>query len=172
MADILHEREAGNTFLASDNAGSQARPLTVLLVADRGLVCAVKGQALASQPEIKQVVTARSYREAEKLAGLLLPDIIWLDVHLGRAAGIAEIGRLRKLSAASRILALADAEDEWEAFAAILAGAQGYCSKQEVDAWAIMPVIQMLTRDEYMLRPALLVRVMQLLRAAAIPSWR
>jgi DNA-binding NarL/FixJ family response regulator len=47
----------------------------------------------------------------------------------GHSDGIAEIRRLKKLSPASRIMAIADEQDEQEAFAAIMAGAQGYRSK-------------------------------------------
>lgn len=55
--------------------------------------------------------------------------------------GIAEIGRLRKLSPESRIMALSDTEDEQEAFTAIMAGAQGYRSKQDIDPSEIMLLV-------------------------------
>lgn len=155
----------------SDTARLLVRSLTILIVDDHTLVRAAIGQILSSQQEIKRVVIAKNYPEAEKQAAHLLPDIIWLDLHIGHADGIAEIGQLRKLSAASRIMALADAEDEQQAFVAIMAGAQGYCSKQDVDPDAIMGIIQMLTREEYVLRPELLTRVMQRLRTAAMPLW-
>jgi DNA-binding NarL/FixJ family response regulator len=47
-------------------------------------------------------------------------------------------------------------EDEQEAFAAIMAGAQGYRSKQDVYAGEIMSLIQMLCHGEFVLRSALL----------------
>jgi DNA-binding NarL/FixJ family response regulator len=107
----------------------------------------------------------------EQQTAQLHPDIIWLDLHIAHAESRAEIGRLRQLAPASRILALADSEDEQEAFAAIMAGAQGYRSKQDLDLDEIMPMIQMLCRDEFVLPPALLARLLQRLHATALPLW-
>jgi DNA-binding NarL/FixJ family response regulator len=66
---------------------------------------------------------------------------------------------------------LADVEDEQEAFAAIMAGAQGYLSKQDVDMEDIMAIILGTYRGEFVLRPELLTRLMQRLRTAAMPLW-
>jgi DNA-binding NarL/FixJ family response regulator len=75
------------------------------------------------------------------------------------------------LAPACRILALSDVEDEQEAFAAIMAGAQRYRSEEDVDPEEIMTIIQMLCRDEFVLRSALLGGLLQRLRAAALPLW-
>lgn len=147
------------------------RPATVLVVDDHALVCAAISQVLTAQAEIKLVVTVPNYAEAEEQAKQLSPDIIWLDMHIVNGNGVAEIRRLRQLSPTSRILALDDVEDDKEAFAVIMAGAQGYRSKQDVNPDDLMMMIQMLLRDEFVLRPALLTRLMQRLRKAALPLW-
>jgi DNA-binding NarL/FixJ family response regulator len=146
-------------------------PITVLIVDDHALVRAAISQALAAQPEIERIGTAHNYAEAEKQAAQLRPEVIWLDLHIAHTQGSAEIGRLKKLAPASRILALADVEDEQEAFAAIMAGAQGYRSKQDVDPEEIMTIIHMLRREEFVLRSGLLTRLLQRLRTAALPLW-
>ena len=146
-------------------------PMIVLVVDDHALVRAAISQVLTSQAAIKRVVLAENYAEAEKQTAHLSPEIIWLDLHMAHGDSIAEIGRLKKLSPTSRIMTLADVEDEQEAFAAILAGAQGYRSKQDVDPEEIIPMIQLLCRDEFVLRPVLLARLMQRLRTAALPLW-
>ena len=142
--------------------------MTVLIVDDHALVRAAISQVLTSQLEIERVVMAQNYTEAEKQVAQLAPDIIWLDLHIGRSDGIAEIGHLRKLSAASRIITLDDAEDEEQAFAAIMAGAQGYCSKQDIDPDEIIAMIQTLYRGEFVLPPGLLTRLIQRLRLSLI----
>lgn len=147
------------------------RPITVLIVDDHALVRSAVSQVLTSQPEVERIVVAQNYAEAEAQAAELHPEIIWLDLHMANADSYAEIGRLKELSPASRIMALADVEDEQEAFAAIMVGAQGYRSKQDLDLGEIMSMIQMLCRDEFVLRPALLTRLMQRLRSAALPLW-
>jgi two-component system, NarL family, response regulator DevR len=78
---------------------------------------------------------------------------------------------LRKLAPTARIIALADEEDEQEAFAAIMAGAQGYRSKQDIDPDNIMPIIHMLYHDEFVLCPPLLATLIKRLRAGVLPLW-
>jgi DNA-binding NarL/FixJ family response regulator len=144
-------QESQHRFLESE-ASIVSRPLTILIVDGHALVRSALSQALASQPEIERIIMAQDYAEAEKQSAHLCPEIIWLDLHIAHADSSAEIGRLRRLAPACRILALADAEDEQEAFAAIMAGAQGYRSKQDVELDEIMSIIHMLCRDEFVLR--------------------
>ena len=146
-------------------------PLSVLIVDDHALVRAAIGQALTPRPEVKLVVTAQNYTEAEAQAARLHPDIIWLDMNVAHGDSISEIHRLRRLSVDSRIIALADTEDEQEAFAAIMAGAQGYRSKQDLDLDDIITMMQAVCRSEFVLRPELLTRLLRRLRAAAMPLW-
>jgi two-component system, NarL family, nitrate/nitrite response regulator NarL len=170
MTSIALAQEAEHRFLEI-NASTLPRPITVLIVDDHALVRSAMNQVLAAQPEVERIVMAQNYAEAEQQAAQLRPEIIWLDLHIAHADSSAEIVRLRKLAPASRIMALADVEDEQEAFAAIMAGAQGYRSKEDVDPEEIMPMIQMLCRDEFVLRPALLARLLHHLRAVALPLW-
>src|SRR5438105_10737640 len=146
-------------------------PLTILIVDDHALVRSALSQVLTSQPEVERIVMAADYVEAERQTAQLHPEIIWLDLHIAHADSRAEIGRLRQLALACRIMALTDVEDEQEAFAAIMAGALGYRSKQDLDPGEIIPIIQMLCCDTFVLRPALLARLLQRLRAAALPLW-
>jgi len=120
---------------------------------------------------LNRPVVAQNYFEAEAQTAKHYPDVIWLDLHVARLDGIAEIYRLRKLAPATCIIVLADVEKEQEAFAAIMAGAQGYCSKQDVNSDDILEMIHAVRRGEFVLRPELLTRLMQRLRAAAMPLW-
>jgi DNA-binding NarL/FixJ family response regulator len=163
--------ETENSSLETAISTLLVKPAIVLVVDDHALVRAAISQVLASQPEIKLVVTVPNYTEAAEQTTQLSPDIIWLDMHIVNGNGVAEIRRLRQLSPSSRIMALDDVEDDQEAFAVIMAGAQGYRSKQDVDPDDLMTMIQMLLRNEFVLRPALLTRLMQRLRNAALPLW-
>lgn len=145
--------------------------MTVLVVDVHNLVRTTISQVLTSQPAVKLVITTQNYAESEKQTVQRSPDIIWLEMNIGHSDGIAEIRRLKKLSPASHIMAIADEQDEQEAFAAIMAGAQGYRSKQEIDPDEIISIIQRLCRDEFVLRPGLLTHLMQRFRAAVMPLW-
>jgi DNA-binding NarL/FixJ family response regulator len=157
--------------LLESTASPLPRPLSVLIVDDHALVRSALSQQLACQLVVERIVLAHNYAEAEQQTARLRPEIIWLDLHAVHSDGCAEIGCLRKLSPASHIMALTDVEDEQEAFAAIMSGAQGYRSKQDLDLEEIMPIIQMLCRDELVLRPVLATHILQRLRAAALPLW-
>jgi|SRR5579863_5172233 len=171
MTYLPVDQESENSVLETSTSTSLIDSITILVVDDHALICAAISQILNAQQGIKLVVTAQNYAKAEEQAVELFPDIIWLDMHIARSDGIAEIHRLRKISPNSHIMALADVEDEQEAFAAIMAGAQGYRSKQDVDPSDIMTMIQMICRGEFVLRPVVLTRLMQRLRYAALPLW-
>jgi DNA-binding NarL/FixJ family response regulator len=171
MSYLTLDREPEYGFLEVNTSTVPLRHMIVLVVDDHALIRAAINQALSPQPEVERVVSVRDYPEAEAQVAQLHHHIIWLDMHIAHSDGVAEIPRLRKLSPGSRIIALADSEDEQEAFAAIMAGAQGYLSKEDVDPDDIMTTIQRLCRDELVLRPVLLTHLVQRLRAAALPLW-
>ena len=165
------EQEFKSGFLEIHRSSAPARSITVLVVDDHALVRAAISQVLTSQDNFKRVVMVQDYAEAEAEVIKLRPDIIWFDMHIARCDSIAEICRLKELSPASRIMALADIEDEQEAFEAIMMGAQGYRSKQDVDPDEVMSMIHMICRGEIVLRPGLMTRLVERLRAAAMPLW-
>jgi len=171
MLDLRVAQESESSHLETNGSDSLVNSVSVLIVDDHALVRAAISQVLTPRPEVKLVVTAQNYTDAEAHTAKLYPDVIWLDLHIARSNGIAEICRLRKLAPATRIIALADEEEEQEAFAAIMAGAQGYYSKQDVDPDDILAMIHAVHRGEFVLRPELLTCLMQRLRAAAMPLW-
>ncbi|MEO6887923.1 MAG: response regulator transcription factor [Ktedonobacteraceae bacterium] len=173
MSSISIAQKPDSGFQETGTSLATIMPITVLVVDDHALVRAAIKDVLTSQPEIKCVAMVRNYIEAEKETVRLHPDIIWLDMDITHSSntGIVEINRLRKLSPGSRIIALADVEDENEAFAAIMTGAQGYRSKQDIDPSEVMPLIRMMCSGETALQPALMTQVMHRLRVAAMPLW-
>src|SRR5579864_5785789 len=171
MSYLSLDQVSESSLVETNPSAPTVSPISVLVVDDHALIRAAISQVLSVQHEVKLVVSSQNYTEAEAQTSKLRPDIIWLDMHVAHSDSIAEIHRLRRLSPDSRIVALADVEDEQEAFAAIMAGAQGYRSKQEVDFDDIMSMIHALCRGEFVLRPELLTRLMQRLRAAAMPLW-
>src|SRR5947209_2251803 len=160
MTYLPLDRESGNSYLAVSTSTLTLGSITILVVDDHALVRSAIGRALDMESEVKLVAVAHDYVSAEEQVVQVRPDIIWLDMHIARCDGIAEIRRLRKLAPDARIMALADEENEQEAFEAIMAGAQGYCSKQDIDTDDIMTMIHMIWRGEFVLSPVLLTRLM------------
>jgi DNA-binding NarL/FixJ family response regulator len=171
MAYAGPEQEQVGKLLETETAALRGKSLTVMVVDDHVLVRQAFVHILSSQADIERIITAQDYVEAREQAAKQQPDIIWLDMHTGRADGIAEMSNLRRIVPAARIIVLADLEDEQEAFAAIMAGAQGYRSKQDLDESDITAAIPMIRRGEFVLRAPLAARLVQRLRSAALPLW-
>lgn len=171
MSQAGLEQVSVSKFLFTGISALAVGSITVLIVDDHVLIRQAISHILSSQSEIERVFAAQDYAEAREHATKLQPDIIWLDMHINHSNSITEIAQLRKLSPTSRIIVLADQEDEQEAFAVIMAGAQGYRSKQDLDEAEVMSAINMIRRGEFVLRPALAAQVVHRLRAAALPLW-
>lgn len=165
------ERKVDNADSGACVATLVAESVKVLVVDDHALVREAISRVLDAIPEVEFVVSAPNYKEAEAQAAYLKPDIILLDMHIANGNGIAEISNLRRLSPGSRIIVLADIEDEQEAFAVIMAGAHGYRSKEEVDPEEVIHILHMVCRDELALRPVIITRLIHRLRNAALPLW-
>lgn len=166
----LKQEQVGK-LLETESATLRGKSLSVMIVDDHVLIRQAFIHVLNTLSDIEHVITAQDYVEAREQAARQLPDIIWLDIHIGRADGIAEMSHLRRTIPTSRIIVLADLEDEQEAFAAIMAGAQGYRSKQDLNENDISDAIPMLCRGEFVLRAPLYARLVQRLRSAALPLW-
>lgn len=171
MSRVGFEQESESEHLESAISALPEESITVMIVDDHVLIRQAISHILSSQPVIERVITAQDYVEAREQAAKLQPDIIWLDMRIACSNSIIEIGRLRKVSPASHVIVLTDLEDEQEAFAAIMAGAQGYRSKQDLDENEVMAAIDMIRRGEFVLRPLLAAQVVHRLRSAALPLW-
>jgi two-component system, NarL family, response regulator LiaR len=171
MSQVGFEQESESKYLESAISALSEESITVMIVDDHVLIRQAISHILSSQSMIGRVITVQDYSEAREQAVKLQPDIIWLDMHISCSNSITEIGRLRKVSPTSRIIVLADLEDEQEAFAAIMAGAQGYRSKQDLDENEVMIAINMIRRGEFVLRPLLAAQLVHRLRSAALPLW-
>ncbi len=144
MSQVGFEQESESKYLESAISALPEELITVMIVDDHVLIRQAISHILSSQSVIGRVVTAQDYIEAREQAAKVQPDIIWLDMRISCSNSITEIGRLRKVSPASHIIVLTDLEDEQEAFAAIMAGAQGYRSKQDLDEDEVMAAINMI----------------------------
>src|SRR5258708_20135633 len=153
MSHLTLAREAENAFLEASTSTVPLRHIIVMVVDDHPLIRSAFGQALTPQPEVKLVVTVHDYTEAEAQVAQLQPDTIWLDMHIAHGDGIAEIHRLRKLYPGSRVIALADVEDEQEAFAAIMAGRAGHLLQQQRGPSGALPLAPITLRPSFLSSP-------------------
>ncbi len=90
---------------------------------------------------------ARNGVEALQKSRELNPDVVVLDVGLGRMDRLEAARQIRELSPASRLLLVGTAEASQLAELALSIGAYGYVSKRDVVV-ALVPAVQAVARDE------------------------
>jgi NarL family two-component system response regulator LiaR len=106
-----------------------AEPIRVLLVDDHPLVRQGLQAVLAREADVRVVAEADDGDTAVALATELLPDVVLMDLRLGRMDGVAATAAIRAAAPSVRVLVLSSYEAEEQIFAAIRAGANGYLLK-------------------------------------------
>jgi DNA-binding NarL/FixJ family response regulator len=102
----------------------------VLVVDDDDLMRAGLRAVLSSDPTIDVVDEAADGREAVRLARLLRPDVVLMDVRMPNLDGIAATRELLAASRQTRVLILTTFEDDDYVFGALTAGASGFLLKR------------------------------------------
>lgn len=101
----------------------------VILIDDSSIVLERLQAALSQSSRILVVGIARTESEALTLLRTSQPDVVVLDVRVGRASGITLCGIIRKSYPNTAVLFLTADDDKHTLRSAILAGAQGYLLK-------------------------------------------
>lgn len=114
----------------TSESGSRRRMLRVWVVDDDAVLSEVFARLLTRQPGIR---CRRQFPSAETVLAALAeerpPDVILLDVNLGRQSGMAAIGPIKQLAPSVNVLMLtmfSNSDHELEAFEA---GASGFLLK-------------------------------------------
>lgn len=101
----------------------------VILIDDSSIVLKGLQAALSQSSRILVAGIARTEEEAGTLLRTSRPDVVVLDVRVGRASGITLCGMIRKSYPNTAVLFLTADDDTYTLRSAILAGAQGYLLK-------------------------------------------
>lgn len=105
--------------------------ITVLLVDDLPVVRRGLRMGLALEPDLQVVGEAGDGAEALRLAAVLDPQVIILDIELPGMDGIAACTRLRAAGERAAVVMLSIHEDGADRRQALAAGAAAFVSKHE-----------------------------------------
>ncbi|WP_188187797.1 response regulator [Nonomuraea sp. SYSU D8015] len=108
--------------------------IRVLLADDQKLVRVGLRMLCESDPEVEVVGEAGDGREAVRLADVLLPDVILMDLRMPGVDGIAATERIMAACPASRIVVLTTFDDDDHLYPALAAGAFGFLVKDSPPA--------------------------------------
>lgn len=126
--------------------------IRVLVVDDHAIVRTGIQILVSTEPIIEVVGEAKNGREAIKLAQILQPDIILMDLVMPEENGIEAITQIKRDYPCINILVLTTFEDEVRINGALEAGADGYLLK-DADGEALLQAIQATQRGDMPLHP-------------------
>ncbi|MCW2961709.1 MAG: response regulator receiver modulated metal dependent phosphohydrolase [Thermoleophilia bacterium] len=139
----------------TDNQPADEGPIRVLIVDDDRDMREVVAESLAQDSRIEVVARAYDGAEAVRLAQILTPDVVIMDVNMPRLDGCAATERILDLHPEIRIVALTGTVDSDTVTRMILAGAIGYAVKGSDPRKLAEIVVGASTRD-YFVDPAAL----------------
>ena len=140
-------------------------PIGLLIVDDHPIVRDGLSGMFASAPEFNVLGEAGDGAEAVKLAGVLNPDVILMDLRMPGLDGVAAITELASRGVAARVLVLTTYDDDSYVLPAIEAGATGYVLKDAPRAELLRAVLAA-ARGEAVLAPTVAARLMSRVRTA------
>lgn len=112
--------------------------IKVLIVDDSALIRQMLVRALAVDPRIEVVGTAKTGLEAIERAGELAPDVITLDIEMPELTGLEALPHLRKRCDA-RVLMLSTLDDPETTYAALSSGAVDFVTKPRAGVATSLP---------------------------------
>lgn len=104
-------------------------PITVLIVEDHEIMRFGLKSVFADVPSIDVIGEGSDGESALLLAAQLDPDVVLMDIGLPGMSGIEATYSLRQRNARTKVIIFTSSDSEAVLFAALAAGADGYCVK-------------------------------------------
>jgi DNA-binding NarL/FixJ family response regulator len=133
-------------------------PIRILIVDDQALFREGLHTLLSVQADLLVVGEARHGEEALRLAAVLNPDIILMDLHMPVLDGVAATRRLQSTHPAIKVLVLTTFDDDEDVFEGLRAGAVGYLLK-DVPSEKLVEAIRGVARGESFLQPSIVNKI-------------
>jgi DNA-binding NarL/FixJ family response regulator len=155
------------------HAAEKARSvIRVVIAEDQALVRRETALLLSMAHDMECVGQASNGDEAVKLALVLHPDVVLMDLHMPIKSGVVATREITLAQPSTQVLVLTTLDDDETVFEAVRAGAQGYLLKDASEG-ELLEAIRALRRDESRLTPQIARKVIDQFRSLAQPdrSW-
>ena len=140
--------------------------IRLLLADDHLVVRAGLRSMLASQPDFEVVGEADNGAEAVRLADLLQPDVILMDLRMPEMDGVTAIKEIKARQPTVQILVLTTYDSDSDILPAIETGATGYLLK-DTPREELYQAIRATAQGRPLLAPAVTARLMERMRGPA-----
>ena len=145
----------------------EKQQISVLIAEDHEITLMGLRLSLERDSRIKLVGSAADGAKAVELAGSLCPDVILMDIGLPVLDGVAATHEIKRTIPAVRVIMLTSHDSDEDVFAALRAGADGYCLKT-VGVSQLVTAISCVASGAAWLDPAIAARVLR--RAGCVPQ--
>jgi DNA-binding NarL/FixJ family response regulator len=140
--------------------------IRVVVAEDQALVRRGTALMLSMAPDMECVGQACNGEEAVKMALVLSPDVILMDLHMPLKGGVAATREITSAQPRTQVLVLTTLDDDETVFEAVRAGAQAYLLKDASEE-ELLETIRALGRGESRLTPRIARKVMDQFRNLA-----
>jgi two-component system nitrate/nitrite response regulator NarL len=142
------------------------QPIRILLVDDQPLFRGAIAALLAGQDDLEVVGEAENGLDGVEKAGVLLPDLVVMDVEMPVMNGVEATRLIREQRPGVKVVMLTVSESDEHVFEAIRLGAHGYLLK-DLRPEQLFDMIRSVMRNETPLSPAIAGRLLQEIRNGA-----
>jgi DNA-binding NarL/FixJ family response regulator len=143
--------------------------IRVVIAEDQALVRRETVLLLSMAPDMECVGQASNGDEAVKLAWVLRPDVVLMDLHMPIKNGVAATREITLAQPDTQVLVLTTLDDDETVFEAVRAGAQAYLLKDASEE-ELLETIRAVRRGESRLTPQIARKVMDQFRRLAQPN--
>lgn len=144
-------------------------PIRILIVDDHSVVRQGLRMFLGLDPELEVIGEAQDGAEGVRMAHLLKPDVVLMDLLMPVMDGITAIGTIRREMPEVEVLALTSVLEDASVVGAVRAGAIGYMLK-DTQADELCRAIKAAAEGQVQLSPKAAARLMREVRAPESPE--
>lgn len=130
----------------------------ILIVDDQSLFRESIHAFLSMQPDFKIVGDAANGEEALRMAGILKPDVVLMDVRMPVMDGVEATRRLHETYPNCKVIMLTTFDDDEYVFDALRNGAVGFLLK-DAPSEKLFDAVRMAVRGEAFLQPSIAAKV-------------
>lgn len=150
----------------TDSSGTRIK---ILVVEDHEITRVGLKLTLEQSDEIEIVGEASDGNQAVEATAELNPNVVLMDIGLPNIDGIEATGLIKKATPATRVIMLTSHDNDRDIFAALGAGADGYCLKETATNQLVL-AIKTVADGAAWLDPAIASKVLKASVMGALPA--